>query len=231
MQICAGLDPRMPLTDVGAYAARLEALGYDGLHVAEMLHDPFAASALALAATSTLRVRTAVALAFVRSPMATALSAWDLAQMSDGRFDLGLGTQIRANVEERYGAEFNRPIARMDDYVKAVRACFQAFESAGPLQHEGEFYRLTRLQPDFRPDPLGGVRPPEVWLGAVGDQMVRLSGRAADGLVRRAHRVPSRRGSASLRRGARRRRRAAVERVPVAIRASRGAQRLACRRP
>ena len=103
MEIVAGINPRMQLRDVKDYARRVESLGFDTLHIPEMVHDPFVVSSLALAATSSLHVRTGVALAFVRSPMVSALSAWDLAQLSEGRFDLGLGTQIRKNIEGRYG--------------------------------------------------------------------------------------------------------------------------------
>ncbi len=184
MRVLAGMGPRLPVAQVGTYAARVERLGYDGLHIAEMIHDPFVASALALDATTTLGVRTSMALAFVRSPMATAMSSWELAHLSGGRFDLGLGSQVRANIEERYGMAFDRPVARLRDHVLAVRACFEAFASGEPLDHRGPFHRLTRLQPDFRPAPLGdGVRRPEVWMGAVGSQMVRLAGELADGVV------------------------------------------------
>ena len=94
MEIVAGINPRMQLRDVGDYARRVESLGFDTLHIPEMVHDPFVMSSLALAATSSLHVRTGVALAFVRSPMVSALSAWDLAQLSEGRFDLGLGLSL-----------------------------------------------------------------------------------------------------------------------------------------
>ncbi len=183
MLVYAGMNPRMPLADVAGYAERVERLGFDGLHVAEMIHDPFTASALALGATTSLRVRTAVALAFVRSPMATALAAWDLAHLSQGRFDLGLGSQVRANIEGRYGMAFDRPVGRMADHVGAIRVCFSSFESGEPPNFAGAFHPITRLQPDFTPEPLGAVRPPEVWLGAVGDQMVTFAGRMADGLI------------------------------------------------
>ena len=101
MRVCAGLDPRLALRDIAAHAQRIESLGYDALHIAETVHDPFLVSMAALQATQTLTVRTSVALALVRSPMAVAYSAWDLAAMSDGRFQLGLGTQIRPHIERR----------------------------------------------------------------------------------------------------------------------------------
>lgn len=183
MEIIAGVDPRMPLDEIGGYAARVEGLGYDGLHVPEMLQDPFVVSALALGSTKRLKVRTAVVLAFVRSPMATALAAWGLADMSKGRFDLGLGSQIRPNIEQRYGSTFDRPIARMRDYVAAVTACFGSFRSTEPLDHIGEFFQLTRLQPEFRPNPLADGQLPQIWLGAVGPQMLRLAGQVADGVI------------------------------------------------
>src|SRR5207302_8646435 len=94
VKVYAGMDPRMPLREVGGYARRVEAMGYDGLHVAETVHDAFAASLLAAEHTTRIAIRTSVALAFVRSPLLTAYAAWDLARFSDGRFELGLGTQI-----------------------------------------------------------------------------------------------------------------------------------------
>ena len=183
MQVIAGMNTRLPLTEVGPYARRVEQLGYDALHVPEMVFDPYVAAALATAATTTLRIRTGVALAFVRSPMATALAAWGLAQQSQGRFDLGLGTQIRPNVERRYGADFDRPVGRMAATLAAVDACFDAFETGQAIDLDNGFYRLDLLQPEFRPDPLGATRRPELWLGAVGDQMVRLAGQRAHGLL------------------------------------------------
>ncbi len=183
METVAGMEPAMPIGEVGAYAQRVESLGFDTLHVAEMVHDPFLVAGLALAATSELRVRTGVALAFVRSPMDTAISAWDLAHLSGGRFDLGLGTQVRANIEHRYGMPFHPPRARMREHIECIRMCFYAFESGEALSFEGEFHRIDRLPPDFRPAELGPHRRPEVWLGAVGLRMLELAGGLADGLI------------------------------------------------
>ncbi|HMQ28450.1 MAG TPA: LLM class flavin-dependent oxidoreductase, partial [Acidimicrobiales bacterium] len=182
MHVAAGMDPALPLAAVAAHARRVEALGFDALHVAEMVNDAFVVSALALEHTERLTVRTSLAVAFVRSPMQVALTAWSLARLAPGRFDLGLGTQIRPNVEGRFGVAWTDPIERMADYVAAVRACFAAFSGDGPLHHEGPHYRLTRLQPEFNPGPFDGPSPP-IWLGGVGDRSCRLAGGIADGFV------------------------------------------------
>ena len=180
MELISGLRPDTDLSTVGAFARRVERLGYDALHVPEMVSDPFALAALALDATTSLRVRTGVALAFVRSPMATALSAWSLNNAYGDRFSLGLGTQIRQNIEDRYGMAFDRPVDRLADYVAAVRACFASFATGERLDHRGPYYQLTRLQADFRPT---GTHAPDIWLGAVGDRMLGLAGRSADGVI------------------------------------------------
>jgi probable F420-dependent oxidoreductase len=177
------MDPRMPLGDVAAHARRIEALGYDGLHVAETIHDPFMVSLLALNATSTLRVRTAVALAFIRSPMITALSSWDLSVVSAGRFELGLGSQIKQNIEDRYGAVWSEPVERMADYVEAVRACFTSFQTGAPLTVTGTHYPLRRLQAYFNPGPNPDVAQPPIYLGGVNEKMTELAGRVADGFI------------------------------------------------
>jgi probable F420-dependent oxidoreductase len=182
VQVVASLSPETPLADVGAFAVRVEAIGYDALHVPETVHDPFVCAALALAATSTLTVRTSVALAFVRSPMVVAYAAWDLARFSRGRFQLGLGTQVRANIEGRYGLEWREPVGRMREYVESLRAIFHAFQTGEPLRYEGEHYRFTRLQPYFNPGPID-VRAPALWLGGVNARICRLAGEVADGFV------------------------------------------------
>lgn len=183
MEIVAGINPRMQLRDVGDYARRVESLGFDTLHIPEMVHDPFVMSSLALTATSSLHVRTGIALAFVRSPMVSALSAWDLAQLSEGRFDLGLGTQIRKNVEERYGMPFDKPVNRLSEYIGAVRACFDSFGKRECVPFQGEFYNLSRLQDEFIPESLGDIRVPEIWLGAVGPKLSALAAEQCDGLI------------------------------------------------
>ena len=184
MRVYAGMDPRLAIADVPAHARRVEALGYDGLHIAETVHDPFLVSMAALQATNTLTVRTSVALALVRSPMAIAYSAWDLAALSSGRFQLGLGTQIRPHIERRFGAAFDDPTGRLRDHIGAVRAAWRAFDGLERLDYHSEHYTLDLLTPNFTPDPLpAGVARPTIWMGGVNKKLVELAGRIADGFV------------------------------------------------
>lgn len=184
MRVYAGMSDRVGLRDVIPYARRVEALGYDGLHVPETVHDGLAASLLALEHTTRLTVRTSVVLAFPRSPMLTAYGAWDLAAFSGGRFQLGLGTQIKQNIEGRFSVPWTEPVTRMREYVESLRAIFRSFQLAEPLHYEGANYRFSRLQPFFNPGPLpDSVTPPSIWLGGVNEGMVTLAGSHADGIV------------------------------------------------
>ena len=184
MKVYAGMDPRCPLADVIAHAQRVEALGYDGLHVAETVHDALAVALVAVEHTQRLLVRTSVALAFTRSPTLTAYAAWDLAQFSGGRFQLGLGTQIRQNIEGRYAMPFSDdPLGQLRDYVGAVRAVFTAFATGAPPRYESTHYSVTRLQPYFNPGPDGTTVAPAIYLGGVQRQACALAGEIADGFI------------------------------------------------
>ncbi len=182
MRIVAGMSDRISLADTAAYAKRVEALGYNCLHVPETVHDSMAVALLALEHTTTLRVQTSLTLAFPRSPMLLALQAWDLSLMSNGRFDLGLGTQIKQNIEGRFGVPWTSPTQRMRDYVAAVRACWNSFSTGEPLNVDTPNYRLNRLQPFFNPGPLPHSMP-ELWLGGVNEKACELAGEIADGFV------------------------------------------------
>ncbi len=183
MRVYAGMDPRLPLAEVPAYARRVEALGYDGLHVAETIHDSLAASLLAVEHTTTMVVRSSVALAFPRSPTLTAYAAWDLAKLSGGRFQLGLGTQVRGNIEDRYGVAWSDPVGRMREYVGALDALYRTFRTGQPLAFAGHHYRLSRMQPYFNPGPDPATEPPPTWLGGVNAGMCQLAGEVAAGFV------------------------------------------------
>lgn len=137
---------------------------------------------LAAPATATLELATNVAVAFPRNPVQLAHLAYDLQLLSRGRFTLGLGTQVRAQVEKRYGTAFDRPVARLRDLVGALRAIFATWESGAPLDFRGEFHRHTLMPPLFNPGPHPYGMPP-IALGGLGPQMVRLAAEVADGLL------------------------------------------------
>ena len=184
MRVYAGMDPRLSLPDVIARATRVETLGYDGLHIAETVHDALGAALLVAEHTQRITVRTSVALAFTRSPTLVAYAAWDLAKLSEGRFQLGLGTQIRQNIEDRYALPFGEdPIGRLRDYVGAVRACYAAFASGAAPDYRSAHYRVTRMQPYFNPGPDPDTVPPPIYLGGVQRLACELAGAVGDGFV------------------------------------------------
>lgn len=177
------------VTAVGEHAARAESLGFAGVGVTETNGNPFLAAAQAAQATSRVRVSTAIAVAFARTPMDVAYTARDLQALSGGRFALGLGTQVRAHVERRFGAVWSRPAARMREYVLALHAIWDAWETGGELSFEGDFYRHTLMPPNFRPAPAQHPRPP-VLLAAVRERMTEVAGEVAGGLLGHAFCTP-----------------------------------------
>ena len=181
-QVFAATPENMAPGEIGAHAARAEAMGFDGLLVPDAVHDGLLLSAMALAATQKLIVGTGVLLAFPRSPMVTAIASWDLQKMSGGRFELGLGTQIKQNIEQRYAARWDSPVPQLREYVQAIKAVFHSFQTGERLNFEGEHYSLTRLQPFFNPGPIDHPDIP-ILCGAVGPAMTRMVGRIADGMI------------------------------------------------
>ena len=181
-RVHATIPERMPLGEVAAAAQRAESLGYDGLNVPEAVHDGLLAAGAALAATSRIVVATSVLVAFPRSPMAVAHAAWDLQQSSEGRFQLGLGSQVRGNIVKRYSVPWTAPVPRMREYLLSLRAIFDCWQNDVPLSFEGEHYQFTRMQPFFNPGPIEHPKLP-LFLGGVGPNMVALAGEVADGLV------------------------------------------------
>lgn len=176
-------DTMLPgLEEAGDGARRLEELGLDGAFTFEGPHDVFTALVVAALATTTLELATNVAIAFPRNPIQLAHQAYDLQSLSKGRFTLGLGSQIRAQVEKRYGTSFDRPIARMRELVAALRAIFASWETGERLDFRGEFTSHTLMSPMFNPGPHPFGLPP-IAIGGLGPQMVRLAAEVADGLL------------------------------------------------
>ena len=181
VEIFALIPETYGLDRVGAYAQRVEAMGFDGLFVSDSVHDGLLLAGQALAATTRLRVGISVLVAFPRSPMNVAVAAWDLQSFSGGRFELGLGTQVKQNIEERYSARWFPPAAGMREYVASLRAIFHSFRTGEPLEFVGEHFRFTRLQPFFNPGPIEAPDVP-IMVGAVGPKMLEVVSESADGL-------------------------------------------------
>jgi probable F420-dependent oxidoreductase len=169
-----------PLTGA-ELAAALEADGYDGVWSAETQHDPFLPLAAAAVSTKRVTLGTAIATAFTRSPMVTAMTAWDLQRASRGRFVLGLGTQVRAHNVRRFSVPWEAPAPRLRELVEALRHIWGAFQGEHPLRFRGQFYRHDLITPFFDPGPIEWPRPP-IWLAAVTPTMYRLAGEIADGV-------------------------------------------------
>jgi len=170
----------LPLRRMQQLALDAKAAGFSGLVVTEAGRSAYLSCGAAALATD-LDLLTGVAVAFPRSPMVTAQLAWELAEVSGGRFRLGLGTQVRAHIERRYGSEFTRPGPRMRDYVLAVRAVFDAFRNGTALAYDGEFWKLSLLPAIWSPGPID-VPDPAIDLAAVNPWMLRMAGEVADGV-------------------------------------------------
>lgn len=169
-----------PLAAVGAVAARAEAAGLGQVWVHEAGHDAVVTAAVIAGATTRIRVGTDVAVAFARTPTLAAFSAWDLQELSGGRFVLGLGSQVRAIVEDGFSAAFSPPAERMAEYLQAVAATLATLHGT-PTTFEGRHYRITRPAPYATADP--GRTAPPVLLAAVGPLMTRAAATHADGIV------------------------------------------------
>jgi probable F420-dependent oxidoreductase len=174
-------DIPLDLAKIGADAQLLEEAGYSGLVVEETKEDPFVIMALAAAATSKLRLATGVTIAFPRSPTIMALSAWTIQKLSKGRFTLGLGTQVKAHIERRYGMKASPLAPWMRDYVHAVRAVWECWQNGTPLRFESEHYKLSLMVPLFNPGPIEHPHIP-IHLAAVNPIMSALAGEVAEGL-------------------------------------------------
>jgi probable F420-dependent oxidoreductase len=171
-------DPR----DARTLYPRLEAIGYDGAFSFEAKHDPFLPLAVAAEHTRTLRLGTAVAIAFARNPMNLASLAWGMQLLSAGRFLLGLGTQVRPHIEHRFSMPWSKPAARMREIVLALRAIFVAWQRGERLDFRGEHYRHTLMIPAFDPGPSPFGAPP-VFVGGFGPRMCEVAGETADGFI------------------------------------------------
>jgi probable F420-dependent oxidoreductase len=180
MKVDAGVPA--DLAAVATVARRAAGAGFNGLWSSETNHDPFLPLALAAERAPGVDLGTAIAVAFARSPMTVASAAHDLQRFSAGRFHLGLGSQIRPHIEKRFGMPWSRPAARMREFVLALRAIWDCWDNGSSLKFRGDFYNHTLMTSFFSPEP-NTFGPPKVLIAAIGDNMTRVAGEVADGLL------------------------------------------------
>ena len=166
------------LREIPDLARAAERAGFDGMWLEETAHDPFPGAALACEHTTRADVGTSVAIAFARSPTVLAHLAWDLAALSEGRFILGLGTQVKGHAVRRFGVPWEPPAPRLRDTVRAIRAVWSAWRTGDRLDYRGEFHTLTLMTPFFTPPHHDYAIP--IATAGVNPLMCRVAGEAAD---------------------------------------------------
>jgi probable F420-dependent oxidoreductase len=163
------------------HARKAEAIGYDTLWSAETQHDPYLPLAVAASATSRIKLGTNIATVFSRSPMVTAMIAWDLQKASGGRFTLGLGTQVKAHNERRFSVKFESPGPKMAEAVRAIRAIWDCWQNGTKLDFKGQFYTFDVMTPFFNPGPIEHPRIP-IFVAAVNPYLCGVAGEFCDGM-------------------------------------------------
>jgi len=171
--------------DVRATAAAGEAAGYAGLWTGETMHDPFLQIVQAAAVTERVTLGTSIAIAFGRTPMTLATTSYDLARYSQGRFVLGLGSQVKPHIERRFSMPWSHPAPRMREFVSALRAIWTCWQDGTKLDFRGDFYTHTLMTPFFSPGPNAFGNPP-IHLAGVGPRMTAVAGEVADGFMAHA---------------------------------------------
>lgn len=179
MKIDAGLVAAN-LQDVSTLARAAEEIGFDGLWTSETQHDPFLPLAIAAEHTNRLEIGTAIAVAFPRSPTVIAHTAWDLASQSNGRFILGLGTQVKAHIERRFGMAWESPTPKLRELIKSVRALWEAWQGDGKVNYRGQFYKITLMTPFFNPGPIAHPDVP-IYIAGVNEKLCELAGELCQG--------------------------------------------------
>lgn len=180
------LDAALPPTSLKAVpqiARAAEAIGFDALWSTETQHDPFLPGALISEHTRKLQFGTGIAVSFARSPATLAYTAWDLAAASGGRFILGLGTQVKAHIERRFGMPWPESVTgKLREQIQAVRAFWACWQTGAPLNLRGEYYKLTLMSPFFNPGPIEHPQIP-IYVAGVNTGLAKLAGEIADGFL------------------------------------------------
>jgi probable F420-dependent oxidoreductase len=173
--------PPAPPENAAAAATEAAAMGYDGFFTAETQHDPFFPITHAAAAAPELEFGTAIAVAFPRSPTVMAMTAWDLARQTKGKFLLGLGTQVRGHIVRRFSSLWaGKAAPQLREYIEAMRAVWDSWQNGTKLDYEGEFYKVSLMTPFFDPGPISHPDVP-VYIAGVGPYLSALAGEICDG--------------------------------------------------
>lgn len=180
MKIDAGIGTDMKT--VGEQASRLERLGYDGVRISELNHDPFLPLTLAAEHTQKVELVTSVAVAFARNPMSMATLAHDLNAFSGGRLVLGLGSQVKPHIERRFSMPWHKAAGQMREFIEAMHAIFDCWYDGDRLEFEGEYYRHSLMPSTFTPRNIESGRP-RITLSATGPLMTRVAAEVADGMI------------------------------------------------
>ncbi|GAB4465133.1 MAG: LLM class F420-dependent oxidoreductase [Anaerolineales bacterium] len=182
------LDAALPivgLKDVPAIAKAAEEIGFDALWTQETQHDPFLPCALIAEHTARLNFGTAIAVSFARSPANLAYTAWDLAAQAGGRFILGLGTQVKAHIERRFGQPWpESPVKKLREQIEVIRALWDCWQNGTKLNYRGEYYKITLMSPFFNPGPLPsplGARSIPIYIAGVNTGLAKLAGELCEG--------------------------------------------------
>jgi probable F420-dependent oxidoreductase len=178
--------PLVALKDVPAIARAAEATGFDALWTQETQHDPFLPFPLIAEHTENLQMGTAIAVSFARSPATLAYQAWDIAAQSGGRFMLGLGTQVKAHIERRFGMPWPESVTgKLREQIKVIRALWDCWQNGSKLDFRGEYYKVTLMSPFFNPGPLPYPAPSEslipIYIAGVNKGLAHLAGELCDG--------------------------------------------------
>ena len=178
------LDAALPivgLKDVPAIAQAAEQIGFDALWTQETQHDPFLPCTLIAEHTAHLNFGTAVAVSFARSPANLAYTAWDLSAQSGGRFILGLGTQVKAHIERRFGVPWpESPVKKLREQIEVIRTLWDCWQNGTKLNYRGEYYKITLMSPFFN---AGAIEHPNIpiYIAGVNTGLAKLAGELCDG--------------------------------------------------
>ena len=166
----------------GKQAVEAEESGYDMVTCGELAHDSILTMTLAANATERVELLTSVTIAFPRSPMVLAMEAWDIQRLSRGRFNIGLGSQVKGHNERRFGGSWSAAAPRMKEYIQMMKAIWASWQDGEPAEFIGKEYRYTLMTPNFNPGSIDFPKP-KVYLAVVGPAMARVAGEVADGVL------------------------------------------------